>query len=271
MENQIKQNKITVIIPIYNSVDTIHRTIYSVLNQTKLDLIEEIIIIDDGSTDDSLNVVKNIEKSNSDLNFKIISQKNLGVSNARNAGIKVATCEWIALLDSDDTWFPNKIEYQWNLIKNNSDIDFLGGNWSRGDFKILTRKITKLYKASVTDLLIKNFPQPSTAVFKREIFKTIGGFDERQRYAEDGNYFLKICGYYNFYFDPKQVISYGNGKKGFGESGLSKNIKKMHMGNQKNLQDIKKLKLINEWQYLCFTIFFKLKYLRRLAIVKLVK
>lgn len=271
MENQIKQNRITVVIPVYNSVDTINETIESVLNQSKIDLIEEIIIVDDGSTDDSLNVIKNTVKSNCNMNFKIISQKNLGVSKARNVGIKLATCEWIALLDSDDTWFPNKIEYQWNLIHSNSDIDFLGGNWAEGDFKIFTRKITNLYKASVTDILVKNFPQPSTAVFKREIFETIGGFDEQQRYAEDGNYFLKICGYYNFYFDPQQIISYGKGKQGFGESGLSKNMKKMYAGNQKNLKEIKKLKLINIWQYLGFTLFFKLKFLRRLAIVKTVK
>lgn len=267
---RMNQNKISVVIPSYNSKLTIIKTIESVLQQSEVGLIGEIIVVDDGSTDESIKLINKFIKEHSYNIIKLITQANGGVSKARNVGILNAKFKWIALLDSDDVWFENKIEYQWNIIETHENIDFLGGNWTNKDFNILCKKINSLYKASVIDICMKNFPQPSTVLFKKTIFDEIGGFDENQRYAEDGNYFLKICGNYNFYFDPVQVIEYGDGKSGFGESGLSKNIKEMHLGNLKNVKEIKKLKLINKFQFLFILLFFEVKYFRRIILVKLV-
>ena len=100
--------KISVIIPTYNRADLVQRAIKSVLNQTKKP--NEIIVVDDGSTDNTKQILKNYP-------VKILYQKNKGVSSARNIGIKNAKYEFIAFLDSDDEWIEEKLEEQIKLHK----------------------------------------------------------------------------------------------------------------------------------------------------------
>jgi len=88
----------SVVIPLYNKERSVKNTIESVLNQTFQDF--EVIVVNDGSTDNSLEVVKSFN----DERIRIINQKNSGVSSARNRGIKEAKYEWIAFLDADDLW-----------------------------------------------------------------------------------------------------------------------------------------------------------------------
>ena len=95
--------QLSVIIPTYNRAHTLTRALTSVVNQTSI--VDEIIVVDDGSTDHSVELIQN--------NFPqvtLIQQPNRGVSPARNVGIEKARHEWIALLDSDDEWLPNKLE-----------------------------------------------------------------------------------------------------------------------------------------------------------------
>ena len=100
----MEQILFSVIIPLYNKQDYITRTINSVLNQTYQNF--EIIVVDDGSTDKSLSVVKTIK----DKRIKVFSQKNLGVSNARNKGIKQSKGNYIAFLDADDEFLPRYLD-----------------------------------------------------------------------------------------------------------------------------------------------------------------
>jgi len=100
----------SVIIPLYNKENYIKSTLKSALNQSFNDF--EILIINDGSTDDSLNLVKEF----SDSRIKIINQKNLGVSTARNKGIKNSKSKYIVFLDADDIWLPNHLEELKRLI-----------------------------------------------------------------------------------------------------------------------------------------------------------
>lgn len=259
---------ISVIIPMYNSKDTIIATLDSVKRQSAIDEIFEIIVVNDGSKDSSLKIVQEYKKNNSHIPIVIIDKPNGGVSTARNRGIESARGDWIALLDSDDVWLPNKLEYQIELIRNNPYIEFLGGPFDNQPLKILWKEISGLYKAKVSDICIKNFPQPSTVLFQKKIFEEIGGFDEKQRYAEDGNYFVKICYKYNFYYDHKLLIIYDGGKRGFGERGLSSNLKKMYEGNVKNIRDYKKNKFISYKFYLFLRFFYFIKYIRRILITK---
>ena len=113
---------ISVVIPMYNSRESIVDCINSVLNQTRFDLIDRIIVVDDGSTDNSEELVKKEFKKEEKI--KIIIKENGGVSSARNVGIREADSEWIALLDSDDVWLPEKIEKQWDQILKNDQILF---------------------------------------------------------------------------------------------------------------------------------------------------
>lgn len=112
--------KISVIIPTYNRGNMIENSITSVLNQTYKNL--EVLIIDDGSTDNTKEIIDKIE----DKRIRYIKIKeNLGGSNARNIGIKEATGRFISFQDSDDTFYPNKLELQFNnMINQNSNLDF---------------------------------------------------------------------------------------------------------------------------------------------------
>ncbi|HPS33450.1 MAG TPA: glycosyltransferase family 2 protein [Anaerolineaceae bacterium] len=100
----------SVVIPVYNKEKYIKRAINSVLSQTHQKF--EIIIIDDGSTDDSIDIAREVQ----DSRIKIIQQENLGVSAARNRGIKEANHDWVAFLDADDEWLPRFLEEINNLI-----------------------------------------------------------------------------------------------------------------------------------------------------------
>ena len=102
--------KISVIIPVYNSEKTIIRALNSVFNQTTINNILEIIIVNDGSRDSSVSLINDFKKKNSIIPIILVNQENSGVSSARNIGIKKSSGDWIALLDSDDEWLNDKIE-----------------------------------------------------------------------------------------------------------------------------------------------------------------
>lgn len=264
-----KNIDISVVIPMYNSERTIERALNSVINQTYQGIIE-IIIINDGSKDNSLKIVNkykdNLKKENIDI--VIINKENGGVSSARNIGLKKANGEYIALLDSDDEWLEKKLKIQMDVLKNNKYIDFLGCERNNELTRIPLKNKQKLFKVELRDLLIKMFPQTSTAIFKREILKDIGYYDEKQKYAEDGNYWLRICAKKNFYMLEESLVITGGGKPNFGFSGLSANLIEMHKGNIKNLEDMKELKYINFFEFNFFKIFYRLKHIRRKIIVK---
>ncbi len=257
---------ISLVIPMYNSKDTIVRALDSVKNQTMIDMIAEIIIINDGSTDDSLQIVKKYATENPNLNIRLINKKNGGVSSARNAGLKVVNSEWVALLDSDDEWLPSKIEKQLNAIKEYPDLDFVGGNDNDREMRILFKKINRIYKANIIDLCLKCFPATSTVLFKKKIIEDIGFFDETQRYGEDMNYFNKICLNYNYYHIPTQLEIYSRDTTRKTHKGLSSNLKGMHKGNIKNINELRDQKHISMKFYLFLRVFYQIKYIRRIVL-----
>lgn len=257
---------ISVIIPMYNSQYTIIDSLESIKNQTAFDMILEIIIVNDGSTDNSLEVVKEYAKNNKDMPIYLIDKPNGGVSTARNTGMKIAKGKYIALLDSDDIWISNKIEIQMKVMIDNPNIDFLGAAVNDRPLKIIFKKIDFLYKANIKDICIKCFPQTSTVIFKKDIIQQVGFYNENQKYAEDGNYYLKICSKFNYYYLPIKVVNFGGGKREFGIRGLSSNLKGMHEGNLKNIKEIKDSKLISNSFYWSMYIFYWIKYFRRIII-----
>ena len=118
-------SKVSVIIPVYNTEKYLKSCLDSVINQTLSDI--EIICINDGSTDNSLDILE--EYANKDDRIKIINQKNQGVSEARNNGIKLAKSDYFILLDSDDSIENTICEKSYNaIVKNNADINIIGFN-----------------------------------------------------------------------------------------------------------------------------------------------
>ena len=117
--------KISVVIPMYNASKSIIKALDSIKFQTyKADY--QVLIINDGSKDDSEAIVNQYILDNPRMNITLISQENSGVSKARNAGLKLAKGDYIAFLDSDDAWFDDKIQKQIKLMINEPKIDFLG-------------------------------------------------------------------------------------------------------------------------------------------------
>ena len=255
---------ISVIIPMYNAESTIQNCIESVLYQTYKARVE-IIVVNDGSTDNSKLLVEDIIRNNiSNIFIRLINKENAGVSSARNYGIKLAKGEYIALLDSDDEWLPEKIDKQLKVLQSNNNISFIGG--------LITNKTNdkpQIIDISLHMLIFKNYFQPSTVLFKREIVEKIGYFDESQKYAEEGNYFIRIANIYRCVLINDKLVNYGQGKHAFGISGLSANLFEMEKGELKNLQYAYKHGYINFITYLTAFIFSILKYIRRIFIVKI--
>lgn len=258
----MKDGQISIVIPVYNGEKDILYCISSILKQTRLSLIKEIIIINDGSTDNTENIIQEIKKATS-TTLKLINQKNLGVSVARNRGIEIALGEWIAFLDSDDEWVNNKLELQEGIIDKYNPI-MTAGNIRNTSQIIGLIKSGKIIKVNPLDMMIRSFPQTSTVMIKKKVFNEIM-FNEDQSHSEDLNLFTKVCYKYDYYHLNEQLVVYGNNKNQFAKhNGLSSNIKLMNKGAKRNLYEFYKLGIIRRPFYYCLIIFNEIKYIRRI-------
>lgn len=259
---------VSVVIPMYNREEKISRSLDSVFSQTRIGNILEIIVVDDGSSDNSVSVVKEYSNKHTDIKIVIIEQKNSGPSAARNRGMEEAKGDLIAFLDSDDAWLPDKIEKQLQIFDSFEDAGLVGGNFSKEPLKILFKKIKTLHKATLQELLLKSFPVTPSVVIKREIYNKIGGFDESIRCYEDCDYFQTICAIgYGYYFIPDQLVVLDE-KRQFGEKGLSANLKMGHVDSIISLKKKYHNHYIRTPFYLFLRVFYLLKYWRRLIISK---
>lgn len=257
---------ISVVIPAYNSRDTICDCIDSVLGQTRQDLIKEIIVVNDGSTDDTAECIR--KKYFDNKKIELIEKENGGVSTARNKGIKVARGKWVALLDSDDIWLPNKIEEQWKQVEKHPEIQFIGCNRNQENLHYGTKVTDELYCLNLKQILIKMWPHTSTALIRRSVFKEVGLFNEKQKYAEDGEMWNRIAIRYPLYYIPQSLEIAGGNKVSFGVSGLSANLEAMYLGNVRNIKRLLKKKKITPGFYSFLRAFYWAKYIRRILITK---
>lgn len=267
MHKLMKANQqISVIIPMYNAENTVMKALDSVRLQ-KGDFVFEIIVVNDGSTDASRNVVENYRKQNPQMNIILLDQPNSGVSKARNAAMEVSGREYIALLDSDDEWLPEKTERQMPyLVNNEENIDFISSR--RRNHKIqFPYVVGKNSFAEITfrKIMLRNEAQPSTVIFKRKILENTGFFDPNQRYAEDINYWLRISKNNRMYILDEELVLAGNGKRTFGVSGLSANLPEMEKGFQKNLREMLSNDRITRIEYFLYFIYFRIKFVIRVA------
>lgn len=211
---------VSVIIPTYNRGYCLHKAVTSVLEQTYKDL--EVIIIDDGSTDETPSVISSFKDSR--VSF-IRLDDNKGVSYARNIGMKMSKGEFIAFQDSDDYWHPEKLEEQMVCMKNNN-ADFcytyirhmLPNNESvlvPDENEPLEQKNGHIYGR----LLVENMIGAPTLLMKRECFCEIGGFDEKMPALEDWDYVLRLSKKYLACFVPKPLFD-----ATYSEKSISRNI-----------------------------------------------
>ena len=260
---------ISLIIPMYNASDTIWNTLESVRRQT-FHANYEIIVINDGSNDNSLEVVQKYREQHPHLNIILLNQNNGGVSKARNIGLKQASGQFIALLDSDDEWLPKKIERQMEILLSHPEIDFLGTTRNNEKLSyIFLKKIDHLTRLSPKTLLLRFVFVTPTIIFKKEIIQKVGLFNENQRYAEDGNYYIRIAAECNAYLLNESWVITGGGKHHYGEKGLSGDIFKMEKGELSNIAYFYRNRTINIFEFIGIALFSILKFIRRFFITKL--
>lgn len=179
----------SVVIPLYNKELSIQNTIQSVLEQTYQEF--EIIVIDDGSTDNSAERVREI----SDPRIKLVQQRNQGVSAARNRGIKKSKFEWIALLDGDDLWEPNHLEEVLKMMHEFPDemVYVTSFRYSHStnnyfDDKAIYKVDNYFHRATSAYII-----WTSIVVIHKEAFNWTGGFNEILKNGEDLDLWAKLA------------------------------------------------------------------------------
>jgi len=194
--------KISAIIPAYNSQDYILDAIHSIQNQTHS--VDEIIVIDDGSTDNTQQTLENQISG-----IKYIKQENQGPSAARNTGIKAAQGDWIAFLDADDQWTPNKIEKQLIALKHSPELHLIAGDMQEIGIhnEPITQSVLAKHKQlkkfqnnqslpirdALAELVNKNFIPTGTVLVKRSTLIETGLFNTAIHFGEDLELWAKIA------------------------------------------------------------------------------
>ncbi|MGB3605774.1 MAG: glycosyltransferase [Psychroserpens sp.] len=183
----------SVVISVYNKELFISKTLNSVLNQTFKDF--EVIIINDGSTDQSLDILNAFE----DQRITIISQENAGASQARNTGMAVAKGVFIALLDGDDLWEPLFLESIHELTKKHPSYSVFGAAIAHKHEQKITpvpysfehfkdERILDYFKASKRHTILSG----SSTIFRKDILKKTGNFDTTIASGQDTDLWIRI-------------------------------------------------------------------------------
>lgn len=197
---------ISVIVPTYNYGRFIREAIESVLAQTYP--VVEIIVVDDGSTDDTQEILTGFGNR-----IVTVFQSNAGVSAARNAGMAMARGEYLAFLDSDDLWLPEKIEKQIALFEADPELGLVHCGAERIDAAgtTLSVELTGLEGWVARELLAHGeglVAVGSSMMVPRRVAEEIGGFDSRLLACEDGDFCYRVALRYRFGFVPELLVRY---------------------------------------------------------------
>ena len=259
------QAQVSVIIPCYRCADTIDRAVESVISQTWLP--KEILLVEDCSQDEgkTLASLYHLQQRLQDkVTIKVIPlPKNTGPGCARNAGWDEAQQPYLAFLDADDSWHPEKLEIQYKWMESHQDVDltghlsiFLANNVVP---PTLPERLTVRSISRYVLLLSNRFPTRSV-MLRRDI---VNRFEPTKRYAEDYLLWLRIVldGKSAWLMELTLAYSY---KTDFGAGGLTQDLWKMECGELDTYRKIYREGSISVALYWCITLYSMLKYLRRL-------
>ncbi len=197
---------ISVIIPTYNRQASLARALDSVLAQTRP--ADEIIVVDDGSTDATAELIRQNYPQ-----VRYFHQTNRGVSAARNHGIAQAQGEWIALLDSDDQWLPEKLAIQLQHLQQQPGhrLCHCDEIWIRHGKRVNPMKKHAKHGGWIfRHCLPLCVISPSAALIQRSLLEEIGGFDENLPACEDYDLWLRICAHHPVLLvEQALLIKYG--------------------------------------------------------------
>lgn len=196
-------SRVSVIIPAYNAERFIRESVDSALAQTHRDV--EVIVVDDSSTDDTQQILRQYGSR-----IKVLHQRNAGAATARNTGAKIATGDWLALLDADDLWEPTKLERQLAVTTSTCSYTNRSNFGSRGDVPELQSDITAMHDGDLfLPLLLEgNFMTNSSVMVRRHVFERLGGFTRQLTNAEDWDLWLRIAEHHRVSYCPEPLVRY---------------------------------------------------------------
>ena len=207
--------KFSVIIPLYNKEAYVRKTLESVIAQTYKDF--ECIVVDDGSTDNSADVVRELVIGNSKLvndQFRLISQPNAGVAAARNNGVAASHGEYVCFLDADDWWEPTFLEEMDKLISEYPDAGIYATNYIyyKPGKTHVALNLSRGY-INYPEAYAKNLVMPVTSIttcMPRKVFDEMGGFPVGIKLGEDFLLWAKTALHYKVAFCEKPLAYYNN-------------------------------------------------------------
>jgi len=207
----VKRPAVAVVIPAYNRRDFIEEAVSSVLSQSFTDF--ELVVVDDGSTDGTGELVR---QRFCDERLKVISERNMGVSAARNRGVRESSAPLIAFLDSDDYWLDEKLSVQLDSMREaGARISYTGEVWyRRGKWANPCSHHAKHSGDIFSKCLALCIISPSSVLMERSLFEEVGRFDETMPACEDYDLWLRIAARCHVDFCPEKLIVKRNGHEG---------------------------------------------------------
>ena len=202
-----QKKKISVIIPNYNYARYLDQAIRSVLEQTYNNI--ELIVVNNGSTDNSLEVLEKYGQK-----IRLVNQPNLGQSGARNSGLSVSSGELIAFLDADDYWDPTKLEMQSTLINKDSQLVYCGISPFKDLGNEKLESVLPKYRGDCASYFIENpgasivLSGESTALFSRDLLMKVGSFDAELNSTAGWDFFRRCSRFTNFDFVNEPLVNY---------------------------------------------------------------
>lgn len=192
---------VSIVIPAYNAAAYLRATIDSVLASSFLDF--EVVIVDDGSTDSTSDVARSI----TDPRVRVISQANKGMSASRNIAISSGNSEFIALLDADDVWHPNKLALQVEKLRQAPEYGIC-----YSEFKVWHGEVDEKFFAPINNsdiskdlsgwiypkMILTNFVLPSTLIFRRTVWDMLGPFLCDNQQTDDWEYLVRASRQFEF-------------------------------------------------------------------------
>jgi glycosyltransferase involved in cell wall biosynthesis len=259
----VKQAPVSVVIPCFRCAKTIARAVESITRQSTRPA--EVILVDDASGDGTLEVLRQLGQTHPDWVKLLTLEANQGSASARNAGWAIARQPYIAFLDADDSWHPQKIEIQYAYMAANPEVVLSGHahrllnkdefepNWSIGEYSV--RNVSK------NALLLSNrFVTPSVMLKREMSFR----FSEGKRHMEDHLLWLEIaCAQMKITRISAELAAIY--KAPYGATGLSAQMWAMEMGELENYRHLYSNRCINILQLLALRTFSIAKFARRLA------
>lgn len=200
---------VSIVMSVYNADKYLSQAIKSVLNQTYENF--EFIIIDDGSKDNSLAIMNRFAKE--DDRIKVIHKENSGLTKSLNIGLRETQGEYIARLDADDIWSPSKLEKQIDFLETNNDYALVGTAYDEIDdndhiIHSKQRVVLMTENSQIRDNIVRFNPFfHSSVVFRKEVLETIGFYNERFKYTQDYEFWVRIMSMYKIANLPEVLAS----------------------------------------------------------------